>query len=187
MSHQARPTPTSRHGPQTPEEIEAEIELQREQLAGTIDALSAKLDVKSQAQAKVAEVKGRHESGRRRPRASSPPRPRGRDGRDRARAGGAADERHRGRGQGPGVDARPRPRGEARRARPTSHKRSWMYVGRKVMREFSEDQCTDQAAGLTYYAVLAIFPAALALLSLVSLFIDADKAVAKIDEVLSRW
>ena len=43
--------------PQTPEEIEAEIELKREQLAGTIDALSAKLDVKSQAQAKVADVK----------------------------------------------------------------------------------------------------------------------------------
>jgi hypothetical protein len=43
--------------PQTPEEIEAEIELKREQLAGTIDALSAKLDVKSQAQNKVAGVK----------------------------------------------------------------------------------------------------------------------------------
>ncbi len=43
--------------PQTPEEIEAEIELKREQLAGTIDALSAKLDVKSQAQARVAGVK----------------------------------------------------------------------------------------------------------------------------------
>jgi membrane protein len=65
------------------------------------------------------------------------------------------------------------------------HKRSWLYVGRKVMREFSEDQCTDQAAGLTYYAVLAIFPAALALLSLVSLFMDADEAVQKIEEVLS--
>ncbi len=42
---------------QSPEEIQAEIEQQREQLAGTLDALSAKLDVKSQAQAKVAEVK----------------------------------------------------------------------------------------------------------------------------------
>ena len=42
---------------QTPEEIEAEIEVQREQLAETIDALSAKLDVKSQAQAKVEEAK----------------------------------------------------------------------------------------------------------------------------------
>lgn len=42
---------------QSPEEIQAEIEQQREQLAGTLDALSAKLDVKSQAQAKVADVK----------------------------------------------------------------------------------------------------------------------------------
>ena len=43
--------------PQTPEQIEAEIEVQREALAETIDALSAKLDVKSQAQAKVDEAK----------------------------------------------------------------------------------------------------------------------------------
>lgn len=39
---------------QTPEQIQAEIEQQREQLAGTLDALSAKLDVKSQAQSKVS-------------------------------------------------------------------------------------------------------------------------------------
>ena len=43
--------------PQTPEQIEAEIEVQRAQLAETIDALSAKLDVKSQAQAKVEVAK----------------------------------------------------------------------------------------------------------------------------------
>jgi type VI protein secretion system component VasF len=42
---------------QTPEELESEIEQQREQLAGTIDALAAKLDVKAQAQAKVSEAK----------------------------------------------------------------------------------------------------------------------------------
>ena len=30
-------------------------------------------------------------------------------------------------------------------------KPGWKYVLRKTMREFSEDQCTDQAAGLTYY------------------------------------
>lgn len=41
----------------TPEELEAEIALQREQLAGTVDELAAKLDVKSQAQRKVAELK----------------------------------------------------------------------------------------------------------------------------------
>ncbi len=43
--------------PQAPDQIEAEIEVQRERLAETIDALSAKLDVKSQAQAKVEGAK----------------------------------------------------------------------------------------------------------------------------------
>ena len=42
---------------QTPEELESQIAEQREQLVGTIDALAAKLDVKSQAQAKVSEAK----------------------------------------------------------------------------------------------------------------------------------
>ena len=43
------------------------------------------------------------------------------------------------------------------------------YVLRKTVREFSKDQCTDLAAALTYYSVLAMFPAAIALLSLVGL------------------
>jgi membrane protein len=62
--------------------------------------------------------------------------------------------------------------------------RSWKYVGRKVLREFSEDQCTDQAAGLTYYAVLAVFPALLALLSILGLFGQAQKAVDTVMDVL---
>jgi hypothetical protein len=41
----------------TPEELEAEIAVQRAQLAGTVDELAAKLDVKSQAQQKVAALK----------------------------------------------------------------------------------------------------------------------------------
>ena len=53
---------------QSPEEIQADIERQREQLAGTLDALSAKLDVKAQAQAKVAEVKDRATTDQGRPR-----------------------------------------------------------------------------------------------------------------------
>ena len=53
---------------QSPEEIQAEIEVQRERLAGTLDALSAKLDVKTQAQAKVAQVKGRATTATGRPR-----------------------------------------------------------------------------------------------------------------------
>jgi hypothetical protein len=41
----------------TPEQIEAEIEAQRAQLAGTVDELAAKLDVKAQAKDKVASLK----------------------------------------------------------------------------------------------------------------------------------
>jgi membrane protein len=51
-------------------------------------------------------------------------------------------------------------------------KPSWMYVLKKTYREFSSDQATDLAAALTYYGVLAIFPALLAFVSLVGLFGD---------------
>ena len=47
---------------------------------------------------------------------------------------------------------------------------TWKYILKKTAREFSKDQCTDLAAALTYYAVLALFPALLALVSLLSLF-----------------
>jgi membrane protein len=52
-------------------------------------------------------------------------------------------------------------------------KQSWLYVLRKTAREFSADQATDLAAALTYYGVLAVFPALLAFVSLVGLFGDA--------------
>jgi MYXO-CTERM domain-containing protein len=43
----------------TPEEIQADIERQREQLADTVDQLTHKLDVKAQAKNKVADVRDR--------------------------------------------------------------------------------------------------------------------------------
>lgn len=64
-------------------------------------------------------------------------------------------------------------------------KRSWKFILKKTMREFSKDQCLDLAAALTYYAVLALFPAILALVSLLSIFgqgsqgIDAMMGVVK--------
>jgi membrane protein len=45
-------------------------------------------------------------------------------------------------------------------------KRSWKYVLTKSVREFSSDQCTDIAAALTYFGVLALFPGLLAVFSL---------------------
>lgn len=63
-------------------------------------------------------------------------------------------------------------------------KRSWMYVARKTWREFSADECTDLAAALTYYAVLSIFPAAIALTSLLGLVGQAEESVDTVLEVL---
>ena len=60
-------------------------------------------------------------------------------------------------------------------------KRSWKFVARRTAREFSSDHCTDLAAALTYYAVLALFPAAIALSSLLGLVGQGTEAV---DEVL---
>lgn len=54
--------------------------------------------------------------------------------------------------------------------------RSWKYVLRKTIREFSADQCTDIAAALTYYAVLAIFPAFIAIISLLGVIDSGGRA-----------
>jgi len=56
-------------------------------------------------------------------------------------------------------------------------KPSTFFVLRKVIREFSKDQCTDLAAALTYYAVLSLFPALLALVSLLGIFGQGQKTV----------
>jgi membrane protein len=62
-------------------------------------------------------------------------------------------------------------------------KRTWFYVGRKVWREFGDDQCTDLAAALTYYAVLALFPAAIALTSLLGLVGQGTSAVETVLDI----
>jgi membrane protein len=48
-------------------------------------------------------------------------------------------------------------------------KRSWGGVFKRTVREFREDNLTDWAAALTYYGVLAIFPALIVLVSLLGL------------------
>ncbi len=53
----------------------------------------------------------------------------------------------------PGADGRqgaPHPDDEGKLDSPTDlDKRSWKFVGRKTIREFVADQCTDLAAALT--------------------------------------
>lgn len=66
------------------------------------------------------------------------------------------------------------------------HKRSWIYVVRKTVREFSKDQCTDLAAALTYYAVLALFPALVALISLLGVFGQGQSTVDALLEIVDQ-
>ncbi len=63
-------------------------------------------------------------------------------------------------------------------------RRSWRYVLRRTYREFGQDSCTDLAAGLTYYAVLSIFPAMIALVSLLGVVGQAQSSVDNVMKVL---
>jgi membrane protein len=51
-------------------------------------------------------------------------------------------------------------------------KRSWLQTLRRTVKEFQADNLTDWAAALTYYTVLALFPALAALISIVGLVGD---------------
>ncbi|ABK01746.1 putative ribonuclease BN [Arthrobacter sp. FB24] len=63
-------------------------------------------------------------------------------------------------------------------------KPSWKYIAKKTFREFTKDQCPDLAAALTYYSVLSIFPALLALVSLLGIFGDAQKTTSGLLDIV---
>jgi membrane protein len=65
-------------------------------------------------------------------------------------------------------------------------KRSWMATLKRTFREFKEDNLTDWAAALTYYAVLSVFPALIALLSIVGLVADPATVTRVITETVSE-
>ena len=52
-------------------------------------------------------------------------------------------------------------------------RRSWWQALKRTVKEFKEDNLTDWAAALTYYAILAVFPALLALVSILGLMGDS--------------
>ncbi|MFG2539342.1 YihY/virulence factor BrkB family protein [Streptomyces sp. NPDC048511] len=52
-------------------------------------------------------------------------------------------------------------------------KASWVNVFKRTVTEFKKDELTDRAAGLTYYAILALFPALLVLVALLGIAGDS--------------
>jgi membrane protein len=66
-------------------------------------------------------------------------------------------------------------------------KPSLVYVARRSLRGFSKDECPDMAAALTYYGVLALFPAMIAMLSLVGLVGSGPKTVETLLGILTDF
>jgi membrane protein len=66
------------------------------------------------------------------------------------------------------------------------HKRSWKDTLKRTFTEFKEDNLTDWAAALTYYAVLSLFPALIALLSIVGLVADPATVSRVITETVAE-
>ena len=61
---------------------------------------------------------------------------------------------------------------------------TWAMLKRTV-REFQEDNLTDWAAALTYYGLLSLFPALIALVSLLGLFGNADTTTKSLTEIIT--
>jgi len=65
-------------------------------------------------------------------------------------------------------------------------KRSWLGTGKRVVSEFQDDNLMDWAASLTYYAVLSIFPAFIALISILGLVVDPATITRVITDVVRQ-
>jgi membrane protein len=65
-------------------------------------------------------------------------------------------------------------------------KRSWFGTLKRAAKGFSRDNLTDWAAALTYYAVLSLFPAIIALISILGLVVDPATITRVITDVVSQ-
>jgi membrane protein len=65
-------------------------------------------------------------------------------------------------------------------------KRSWFGTLKRTTSEFRDDNLTDWAAALTYYAVLSVFPAIIALISILGLVVDPATITRVITDVVSQ-
>ena len=65
-------------------------------------------------------------------------------------------------------------------------KPGWRYTGKAAFAEFQRDQCTDLAAALTYYSVLSVFPAILALVSLLGLVGQGESTTTTLLDIVRQ-
>ena len=65
-------------------------------------------------------------------------------------------------------------------------KRSWFGTLKRVVSGFRNDNLTDWAAALTYYAVLSIFPAFIAMISILGLVVDPATITRVTTDIVSQ-
>jgi len=65
-------------------------------------------------------------------------------------------------------------------------KRSWFGTLKRVVSEFRDDNLTDWAAALTYYAVLSIFPAFIAMISILGLVVDPATITRVVTDIVRQ-
>jgi membrane protein len=65
-------------------------------------------------------------------------------------------------------------------------KRSWMATLKRTFKEFQDDNLTDWAAALTYYAVLSLFPALIAMVSILGLAVDRATITRVLTDTISQ-
>jgi membrane protein len=70
--------------------------------------------------------------------------------------------------------------------RGTHEKPSAFGVLRRTITEFSEDNLSDWAAALTYYGLMSLFPALIALVSIVGLFADPQATAKTITQIVTQ-
>lgn len=64
--------------------------------------------------------------------------------------------------------------------------RSWFATFRRTVTEFIEDGMTDWAAALTYYGLLSLFPALLALVAIVGLVADPQATTETLTDIVAN-
>src|SRR5215211_9105820 len=64
--------------------------------------------------------------------------------------------------------------------------RSWGGALKRTVAEFREDNLTDWAASLTYYGLLALFPALIVLVSIVGLVGDPESTTNTLTDIVTK-
>jgi len=70
--------------------------------------------------------------------------------------------------------------------RGTGRGTSWWPTVKRTAKEFQEDNLTDWAASLTYYSLLAFFPAVIAMVSLIGIFGNPASTTRSLTEIITE-